>query len=187
MTALLDPQTLMEAAAESAAPTEDVLAAVADLVTRQIELEDEVATAEEALLEKKAELERVRSDLLPSALRQYNLTELRTTEGFRVKVQEIVRASIPKPRRDEAFAWLDAHGHGDLVKHVISASFGRGEDDKAEAAIRALAEFDFPVSDEKTVHPSTLSAFVRERIKAGEEIPHDVFGVFQGHVAKIER
>lgn len=187
MTAALDPKTLMDAAAASAAPDEAALGAVAELVARQIEAEDAVTSAEEALREAKADLELIRSDLLPSALRQYNLAELRTTEGFRVRVQEIVRASIPKARRDEAFAWLDTHGHGDLVKHVVSAAFGKGEDEDAEAAAAALAEMGCRVNDERSVHPSTLSAFVRERIAAGEQIPHDVFGVFQGHVAKIER
>jgi len=187
MTSALDPNDLMNAAAETAAPDDEALSAVADLVSRQIDLENQVLLAEEELREKKAELERVRTDLLPNALREHNLSELKTADGFRVKVQEIVRASIPKSRREEAFAWLDANGHGDLVKHVVTAKFGKGEEDKAQAAIEALADLDFPVSDDRSVHASTLSAFVREQIAAGVALPHELLGVFQGHVSKIER
>jgi hypothetical protein len=187
MTTALDPNTLQSAAAESAAPDEEALSAVAALVSRQITLEDEVALAEEALREKKAELERVRTDLLPSALRQHNLTELRTADGFRVVVNEITRASIPKARREEAFAWLDAAGHGDLIKHVVSAKFGKGEDEQAAEAADRLTALGCSVSDERSVHASTLSAFVREQLAAGEALPHELLGVFQGHVSKIER
>lgn len=187
MSSAIDPTTLQDAAAESSTPSDDALAAVAELVARQIVLEDEVALAEEALREKKTELERVRSDLLPSALRQHNLTELRTADGFRVQVRDVVRASIPKPRRDEAFAWLEEQGHGDLVKHLVSATFGRGEDHEAEEAAAALAQMGCDVKDERSVHASTLSAFVREQIEAGRDLPRDLLGVFQGQVAKIER
>ena len=42
------------------------------------------------------------------------------------------------------------------------------------------------VDDVANVHPSTLAAFVREKLREGEELPLDLFGVHRQRIAKIE-
>ena len=37
------------------------------------------------------------------------------------------------------------------------------------------------------VHSMTLKGFVKERIEAGGDIPHQLFGVFTGNKATIKR
>lgn len=183
----LDASTLMDAAADQSVPTDDALAEIADLVAYQIEVEDQLEAHERKLRELKATLEDVRTRRLPLALQQMNLTDLRTKDGFRVLVKDITRASIPKARKDEALQWLNEEGHGDLIKHVVSASFGKGEDNSAREAVEYLESVGRQPKDERSVHPSTLSAFVREQIEAGVDVPHELFGVYVGQVAKIER
>ena len=179
------PQEDLEAAASI--PDEQGLAAVADLVRLQTALEDAIETGEKMLAEKKRELRRVSEELLPAAMREHGLSEIRTDDGARVTVRQVVRASIPVARRAEAFRWLEANGFADLIKHKITASLGRGDDDLARQALLELANLGIEASDEPSVHHSTLSAFVREQTEQGVSVPDELLGVFRGEVTKIER
>lgn len=171
----------------TSAPSRDALTEVAQLAARQIEIEDAIAATEEQLQALNAELARVRDHELPLALSEHGLSEIAMADGSRVKVQEIVRASIPKDARDAAYAWLVEAGHGDLIKHEVSASFGRDEGDQAEAAIEALRTLGCGVEDKRSVRANTLSAFVREQLSAGAAIPMDLLGVYIGRQTKITR
>lgn len=183
----LSPETLAQDAAEAAVPTEDGLEQVSQLAQRQVDLEDELARLEAQAAELKREYEKLRTQLLPAALAEYGLTEIRMADGARVTVDAIIRASIPKARQGEAFAWLEGAGHGDLIKHVVSASFGRGEDDDARHALDALAALGVEPEDRRSVHAQTLSAFVREQTEAGVALPDELLGVFRGELTKIKR
>lgn len=171
----------------TSAPSHDALSEVAQLAARQIELEDAIEATEAQLTALKEKLARVRDDELPSALAEHGLSEIAMRDGSRVKVIDVVRASIPAAHRDAAFRWLDEHGFGDLVKHEIKATFGRGEEAEAQASIDALRGMGVDAEDKRTVHPQTLGAFVREQLEQGAPIPRDVFGVFVGRSTKISR
>lgn len=182
----VDIQTIMDDAATVSTPTEEGLAEVSDLALRQLELEERIEATQELLKQLQEAHTAVSSQLLPAALHAHNLSEIKMADGSQVTIQKIVRASIPKNRADEAFAWLETNEHGDLIKHIVSASFGRGEDEAVQAALEALAEAGVYAEDKRTVHPQTLGAFVREQLEVGADLPHDLLGVFVGEVAKIK-
>ena len=77
--------------------------------------------------------------------------------------------------------------NGDLIKNQLSASFGRGEDDKAEDFKHKVSELGLPVQQKVWVEPMTLKAFARERIANGDELPMDKFGVFVGSKTKLTK
>lgn len=181
----LDPALILADA--TSAPSRDALAEVSQLAARQIELEDAISATEDRLKELKEDLARVRDTDLPLALSEHGLSEISMLDGSKVKVQDIVRASITAANSAAAFSWLDAHGFGDLIKHEIKASFGRGEAEVAEKAIAALLAAGAEPEGKRSVHPQTLSAFVREQLEAGVDIPRDLLGVFVGRSAKITR
>jgi hypothetical protein len=103
-----------------------------------------------------------------------------------VLVKRFYRGSIPKEREVEAFRWLRDHGHGDLIKNVVSSTFGKGEDDMASQALFLLEESGFSADQKQAVHPATLKAFVKEQVEKGENIPLDLLGVFIGTKAEIK-
>lgn len=181
----LDPQTLIDDA--TAAPSADALTEVAELAARQIALEDSIAETEALLKRQKAQLRQISEHDLPLALSSHGLSEISMADGSKVSTKEIVRASIPKDRRDEAYRWLDENGFGDLVNHKVTAEFGRGEDDQAQASIEALRGLGLDPEDTRSVHTSTLGAFVREQIAAGRDLPTDLLGVYIGHQTRITR
>lgn len=179
----LDAQELARDAAPL--PDDQALASVAQLAERQRTLESEIAETEARLAELKADLQRVSTGDLPTAMAAAGVRDFRTVDGARVEVQSFVQASIPKARRPEAHAWLHAHGLGDIVKHEITVRCGKGEDAVAELAKDVLTQAGLHPDDTESVHPQTLKAVVRERIESGELIPFDLFGVHVGDRARI--
>lgn len=157
---------------------------------RELAEQQAAAAAEVSRLE--AELNKAREayrDLaerqVPELMDQIGIPEFRTNSGLKIKIDETIRASIPKAKAPLAFAWLKANGHGSLIKRVVQVAFGKGEDERAEELRERLAGEEFPVEDNASVHPSTLAAFVREKLRDGEEIPLDLFGVHRQRVSKI--
>lgn len=188
---------------EAAKVTDEKLAMVSQLAGRQLELESEIAEVTAKLKGLNEELYKVSSEDLPKAMEICGLKFFGLTNGAIVRIKEVVEASIPSEtaikqakgqdkvemmeRATKCFAWLRDHGYRDLIKRALSMEFGRGEDKIAETTKAALRGLGLVVADKETVHPSTLKAFVKERLEAGDEFPTDLFKVHTGNVAKIER
>jgi hypothetical protein len=167
-------------------PQDDALGRIAALAQRQLILEDEVADLESMLKNRKEDLRKITDAELPAAMQEVGMTSFTLTDGAKIDVKPYYDCSINDERRDAAHAWLRGNDHGDLIKHELKASFGKGEDDTATAAKAALEELGVAVTDKEAVHPQTLKAFVREQIEAGAEgFPLDLFGAHVGQRAKI--
>lgn len=175
-----------EAASELSRLDEGGLSSVAGLVRRQLALETEVGNLEELLKQKKEELRQVSEDLLPSALEEYGLKELRMDDGSTITVQTFYGASIPKDRTEEAFNWLRTNDFGDLIKNTVSVSFGRNEDNIAKSVAAELQSQGYATSQKEWVEPMTLKAFVKEQVEKGNMLPSDLFGIFTGRKTKIK-
>lgn len=161
------------------------LAQLAHLAELQAQAQARVADLEAQLNSAREELRDISERQVPELMDQIGIGEFTTTSGLKVKVDETIRASIPKAQAPRAFAWLKEHGHDAMIKRVVSVSFGKGEDDMAEALQNRLIQDHYEVEGGASVHPSTLSAFIREKLKAGEEVPLELFGVHRQRVSKI--
>ena len=185
---------LSEMAADSAAPPDkldklrsDDLDGVSRLAQEAAELEQEIASVEQKLKDKKKALYKITDEQLPEALEEMNLQKFTLTDGSEISVKPIYAASIPKDRRDEAFQWLRDHEFGDLVKNNVTVTFGRGEDDTAKDFIGLCGEQGFVPSQIEKIEPMTLKAWLRERVEEGDPIPLDLFGAFISQRATIKR
>ena len=81
-----------------------------------------------------------------------------STEDLSIDLEEQVFAKIPASKKEAAFAWLRDHNEAGLIKEELVTS----------------------------VHPQTLKAWVRGKLKEEAELPHDLFGVYIRKVAKVE-
>ena len=168
-------------------PSDNSLESIADLCTKQIQLEKEIQKLEDEISWKKGKLREISYELIPEALAERNLSELKLSDGSAVTVKKVYGASITKGKEGEALQWLRENGFEDLIKNDVTVSFGRGEDNKA-GDFRGLAEAQgFMPSQRMAVHPSTLRAFYRERVEAGQDLPPDIFNTFSGQQTKIKR
>ncbi len=166
---------------------DDALKDVSELSQKLVDLEDEASVLEKALKKVKEDARKISEEVIPEKMNEMNLTSISLKDGSKLEVVPAIYASIPAKYKEDAFQWLRDHGHGDLIKNQLSASFGRGEDDKAEDFKHKVSELGLPVQQKVWVEPMTLKAFARERIANGDELPMDKFGVFVGSKTKLTK
>lgn len=163
------------------------LKAVADLVRQQLVLERRIEDLEDELKRAQQSLAKISQDILPEALAEHGLSELKMEDGSKITVSQFIQAHISKEKQEEAFDWLREHDFDDLIKNVVSLEFGKGEDDHARDVMETLTNRGYWPQNKQSVHPSTLKAFVKEQVEKGAEIPSDLFGVFIGKKAVIKK
>ena len=167
--------------------SEKGLSNVSSLCKKQLQLEDRVKELKAELKETEGTLREISQDLLPSAMQEQNLKTLQTEDGHEITVTDFVSAHISEANRKDAHDWLTSNGFGSLIKNTVTASFGRNEDNKAKDLLADLQGQGMAVTNKVWVEPQTLKSFVKEQTGKGENIPHDLFGVFLGLQTKIRR
>ena len=156
------------------------------LVRQLRKVEDQIEDAENHVKMLKAEKHKLSIDTIPALMDEMGMERL-DVDGVVVNRKMIVHASIPVARREEAYAWLRENKCDDIIKNVISCSFGKGQDNLAGDVIGLLETKGFHPEQKTSIHPSTLKAFVKERITDGKQIDLDMFGAFIANAAEIRR
>ena len=151
--------------------------------------EDEIAELEDKLKKKKEEADHISSKVIPELLAEQGLSEIKLADGSKVSVKQEFRATLPKDevRRDAAYQWLRDQGLGDIIKNNVSVTFGKGEDDKAKSLIDLAVANGYEPSQKSDVAWNTLTALYEERVKAGLDMPSDVFHLWIKDKTKISR
>ena len=151
--------------------------------------EDEVAALEEKLKAKKEERDDISSRVIPELLAEQGLQEIKLADGSKVSVKKEFRATLPKEdlRRESAYQWLRDQGLGDIIKNNVTVSFGRGEDNKANQLMDLAVANGFTPQQISDVAWNTLTALYEERVKAGLDMPSDVFSLWIKDKTKISR
>lgn len=162
------------------------LAKLSQMADLQFQYEREVARLQVELKAAQDRLVNISETLLPELMESVGMAEFRTANGLHIRVERNTRAQISKDRRTDAFAWLEAHEHAALIKRKITATLGRGEGEKAEALGEMLRKAGFDFDDERSVHPQTLQAWVREMLAQGKDFPLELFGVYDQRIAKVK-
>lgn len=153
------------------APADAQLKKVAELAQRQVDLEARVGIAAEDLKRLTEELRGVNETDLPEALADAGLTEVTLKSGAKVSVKRSYHPAILADRRDEALTWLRDNSYGDLIKHVVSATFTRGQDNIAGDYVEQLRGQKIGFTDKADIPHQTLKALARERYERGETLP----------------
>tara|TARA_R100000654_G_scaffold2023_1_gene7349 strand:+ start:8002 stop:8562 length:561 start_codon:yes stop_codon:yes gene_type:complete len=159
---------------------------LSDLVRTLRNVEKQIEDAELHMKALKAEKHKLSVENIPSLMDEMGVERL-DVDGLTVERKMMVHASIPKDRKDEAFAWLRDNGLDDIIKNDVTCSFGKGEDNVAGDVVGILQEKGFDPQTKTHVHPSTLKAFVKERVTEGKPIDLDMFGAFIANAAQIRR
>lgn len=152
------------------------------------ELQGQIETSEDYLSQLKGEFRKLAEETMPEAMQQLGLNSLELRDGTKISIQEVVSASITEENRTAAHEWLRANGYGDIIKNQVVVEFGAGEDAVAELTANELTDKGLGlVSKNEKVHPQTLKAFVKERLKSGETVPADIFKLFVGVAARVNK
>ncbi len=175
-----------EADAEVTNVSEANLSRVSKLAREQINCEQKVALAELDLASSKAALTKIRDQDLPQALEDAGVKELTLRDGSKVAVGDMYFASIPELNEAKALQWMQENELDSLIKTLVTATFGRGEDLAARALIKYLKEKGLQYSAKRGIHPQTLNALAKECAEAGKPLPEDLFKVHLVHRTKVK-
>jgi hypothetical protein len=163
---------------ESLAPKPIDLATIVALANEQLRMQNRVAWLTNKLAEETELLRGIAEKKLPEALELAGMKDFTLADGSKVQVAEKVVANISKENQLDAHTWLRNEKHGDIIKHVITTSFGAGADKVAKALLaelRARPELkDETIEEKEAVHPQTLLAFVKRQIAKAEEAEAEV-------------
>ena len=160
---------------------------LADQVERLEAMQKQLEIQEEAIKDKKKQIQHISGEVIPTMMSEMGLAELKLHDGSHLKVSTSYRATITEANKEAAFNWLRNNGLGDIIKNEISVSFGRNEDNKAADYAELAKGQGFQPTQKMKVEPMTLKALVRERIEAGKEMPTEIFNVFVGNKTTIKR
>ena len=144
-----------------------------DLLTAESDI-DQAETNLKALCERARVL---REETLVCAMQELDVQSLTLSDGGSITLKQSVYASIPKDRRDEAYAWLEAHKHGGIIKTEVTAVFGKNELKEAKLLSALCKKHNWDAEMARTVHASTLKAWVKAELEAGRSMPVGLFGV----------
>jgi len=176
--------------AEPAIPA-PTLADLARLVESARDAEMLVVAREAQLADAKAEHRRITEVAIPEAMAAAGMETFRTSSGLTVTIKDDVQVKQPPvAQRAQAYAWLEENGQGGLVKRSVEIAFGAGETEaeRAHALVDLLGpQFPGSVREGREVNSSSLAAWLRRAIEAGESPPLELLGARQVRVAKIKR
>lgn len=160
-------------------------------VTRFLRIGGMIGNTEERLRKLKEQYRQLSEEDLPQKMAELGMQDMRFEDGSRITVDMFYATRINKNNRDAAHAWLREQGHGDIIKNQVSVSFGKGEDDTALETMTLLEKEGLFPDQKESVHPSTLKAFVKERIESGDNAftpdTQKLFSVYQGKRTKITK
>lgn len=165
---------------------ENLLGALADAAREFLAEKAEVARLEGELSDAKKRVKELEEKRIPALMEEIGVKEFKLDDGSEIKTKEEVYCSLPKEREAEGFTWLEANGHGSIIKHVIACEFGKGEGEEVAKLRELLDEASLPYKDRESVHPSTLRSWAREEIENGRFPPDDIFNVYEATVAKVK-
>ena len=160
---------------------------LADQVERLEAMQKQLEIQEEAIKDKKKQIQHISGEVIPTMMSEMGLAELKLHDGSHLKVSTSYKAHISEANKEMAYNWLRENGLGDIIKNEISVSFGRNEDNKAADYAELAKSNGFQPTQKMKVEPMTLKALVRERIEAGKEMPTEIFGVYSENKTTIKR
>lgn len=186
MSDLKQPQITLEELTKALGQITDQEAGeLRDLCEQFVRLRNLRDTASSLLDDVKAQYRRYERELVPDAMDALGMQSLTTDNGVQVNIKDDVHAHISKDNKPEAHQWLRDNAHGDIIKNQVQVSFNRNQDNIAGGFYADAVKQGLDVERKEQVHPSTLKAWMREMRNKGIAVPMEMFGVYEGRIAKM--
>lgn len=162
--------------------SDSLLKHISDMGEEMKSLEKRIAADTERLKE-------IQNTDLPEAMEAVGMKSFKLLDGSEVIIKDIIAGNIPKEpaRAAAAYDWLNSNGFGDLIKVEVSTQFGKGEYEKASELAKAVEQqFGLKMQAKNSVHFMTLSAWAKEQVANGADLPFDLLGIWVGKKATIK-
>lgn len=145
---------------------------------KQQELEWQISHQEGLLKQLKEHHRKQSQEIVPNMMSELEINSFELDNGYKVSIKDSYFASIPEANVYACFEWLRQNNLDGIIKTVVAANFGKGEDQEAKKVLDMLTEAGVVADVKSTIHPQTLKAFVKERITKGLEFDLELFGAY---------
>jgi hypothetical protein len=128
---------------------------------------------EEKTKEANERIQQLSTKFIPDMMMSIGMSEVTLNTGRRIMLKPDIHTSVSKERMAAALVWLRQHNMDSIAKQFIKLDVAFAE---------AIEQTGMPFTREATIHPSTLLAFVKERLAAEDSstFPRELFGVHEG-------
>lgn len=171
-------------------PLSNSIGAVAVVANKLLQRQEELAMVEQHAKDLKAEVFKIQTEELPGIMSEVGVREFTLETGQKIEVKPFYNASITEEdpeRKQKALAWLEANGHGDIIKNLIVLSFGKGTEEQQAKAKALLKQHGLSYDENRSVHFMTLRSWLKEQVEKGAELDLEVLGAFIGQKAEIKK
>ena len=152
----------------------DKLAQITTTAADLVEQQKRVTVLEARLEEANAEVKRLAEQVLPTLMDEAGVQSLGLEGGDTLKREEAVFASMSKANAPMACDWLEENGYGALVKTSIVIPLDKGDTKTRKKVLALLTKARVGFDETMGVHPGTLTAFVKESLAEGRELPKSI-------------
>ena len=185
----MTPEEIVAGAVE-AAPS--AMSRIVEEAEALLTVQEEIREAEEYVKALKRRENEIAATILPDIMQSagMGLGDAIDHDGWRIRLEDFVRGSFPKDPEKSAAAKekLEEYGALDILKNVVSCELPAGEHAKARNIANFIAgTYGVEAATVPTVHPSTLAAFARERMKNGDEVDSEALGLFVQRRVKVRK
>lgn len=186
----------METATEKGMEYDRQLANVHRLANDMDWNENQIAKLEEELKTFKAALRDIQFNQLPEAMTEIGIEEY-TFEGRKIILDQETHSNITEKNRVEAFAWLKANGHGDILQYEFKIKVPKKLRELVNPIRNAMnliiiklsvagAEAKLSFEEKVSYAGPTLIKLIKTLRAQGREVP-EFIGTFDPLVAKWEK
>lgn len=161
---------------------------------------------ERLIKELEAELEKAKSrrnslqmEEIPAAMEAARKRKIDYADGGVLSLKPFLSADLPsmskiidadeeartelESRRLQGFGWLRANNGATIIKNQLTVEVPKGKDNLVMQLTAMADELGFTWSRGEEVHHMTLKSFLKEKLKAGANIPAEVFRLVTGQKA----
>ena len=169
------------------APTDQSVSTLSNLGRSLVDAEVKVLEAERTLKQAKEAKKDIEERLIPDAMREAGVAELKLTGGVVIGISEILGVTVRSDNKQRVLNWLEKEGHGAIIKRTLSVAFNKDQQEAADNLIKVLVEEQkMPTKEQREYASQTLKKIVKERRETGKDVP-DIITVYSAEVAKITK
>lgn len=169
-----------------ALPDSPEVISLTTLVQELLALRERKAKIEKQIKEMAVRERYLEEEIIPSTMITLNVSDITTTDGHKVTLADSVHVSVGGENKPRVIGWLEEIEAADLVKTQLTLKFSHKERDVSERCILLLEDAGFAVAKALDVHSGTFTAFLKERLQNGDDIPWERIHARSFQKAKIK-
>lgn len=180
-----------EAESAAEAPPEDALEYAQKLAGEVNAIDSRLTKWGEVAAELQKRRNEILGKVLPDLMDEKKIEAVRV-DGRTFEVAPYFKASIPSDNPDPGHDWLEAHGHGDIIKNTIVVTLPRDSEEMAKKIETYVRQnFQEAIVERKRQVPwASLTAWLKELWNSGDPNkvlpPLDIMGATIGRVVKVK-